>query len=68
MVVSSSQCGENTAFFSSFPLVEHMAKAFCRLILWGFKEKASAVFYGTAFRKRSLGSFFIGKGNGKALL
>ena len=42
-----------------------MAKALYRLILCGFKEKASAVFYGTAFRKRSFGSFFIGKGNGK---
>ena len=43
-----------------------MAKAFCRLILWASKKKESAVFYGTAFRKRSFGSFFIGKGNGKA--
>ena len=48
VVVSSLQHGENTAFFSSFSLVESPAKVFCRLFLWNFKEKASTIFYGTA--------------------
>ena len=32
-----------------FPLAESMAKAFCWLFLWSFKEKASTSFYDTAF-------------------
>ena len=32
-----------------FPLAESMAKAFCWLFLWNFKEKASTSFYDTAF-------------------
>ena len=50
-------------FSQSFPLTEFIAKAFCRLFLWNFKEKsinrflwhspsrkqASTIFYGTAF-------------------
>ena len=38
-------------FSPAFPLAESIAKAFCWLSLWNFwnfKEKASAVFYGTA--------------------
>ena len=34
------QYSENTAFFSSFLLAESTAKAFCRLILFDFKEKS----------------------------
>ncbi|MBS6142713.1 MAG: hypothetical protein KH745_09050 [Bilophila sp.] len=51
MVVSSSERGEHTAFYPSFPLKESTAKAFGWLFLWNFKEKASTVFYGTAFQK-----------------
>ncbi len=50
MVVLSSQCGENTAFYPVFPLAGATAKAFCRLSLWNFKEKASTIFYNTAFK------------------
>ena len=32
-----------------FPLAESIAKAFCWLFLWNFKEKASTIFYDTAF-------------------
>ena len=35
----SLQYGENTAFYLVFPLAESMAKAFCRLFLWNFKER-----------------------------
>jgi len=38
-------------FSPVFPLAESKAKAFCRLILWNFKEKASTIFYDTAFPK-----------------
>ena len=31
-----------------FPLAESIAKAFCWLFLWNFKEKASTIFYDTA--------------------
>ncbi|WP_308771735.1 hypothetical protein [uncultured Bilophila sp.] len=48
MVVSSPQYVENTAFFPIFPLAGFTAKAFCRLSLWNFKEKASTIFYNTA--------------------
>ena len=40
---------ENTAFFPVFSLAGSTAKAFFRLSLWNFKEKASTVFYNTAF-------------------
>ena len=36
-------------FYLVFPLAESMAKAFCWLFLWNFKEKASTIFYDTAF-------------------
>ena len=39
---------ENTAFFPVFSLAGSTAKAFFRLSLWNFKEKASTVFYNTA--------------------
>ena len=45
----SLQYDENTDFLFSFPLVEFMAKALCWLFLWNFKEKASTIFYDTAF-------------------
>ena len=51
MVVSSPERGEHTAFYPGFPLKESTAKAFGWLFLWNFKEKASTVFYGTAFQK-----------------
>ena len=35
-------------FYLVFPLAESMAKAFCWLFLWNFKEKASTIFYDTA--------------------
>ena len=35
-----------------FPLAESIAKAFCWLFLWNFKEKASTSFYDTAFKNR----------------
>ena len=35
-------------FSPAFPLAEFLAKAFFRLFLWNFKEKASAIFYDTA--------------------
>ena len=31
--------GENTAFYLVSPLAESMAKAFCWLFLWNFKER-----------------------------
>ena len=31
-------------FSQCFPLVESITKAFCRLFLWNFKEKASTIF------------------------
>ena len=40
---------ENTAFFPIFPLAGSTAKAFFQLSLWNFKEKASTIFYNTAF-------------------
>ncbi|WP_308771205.1 hypothetical protein [uncultured Bilophila sp.] len=52
-VVPSPQRDENTAFFSSFPLAESIAKAFFRLFLWKFKEKASTVFMLQPFKKAS---------------
>ena len=36
-------------FSPVFPLAGSTAKAFCRLSLWSFKEKASTIFYYTAF-------------------
>ena len=36
-------------FSPVFLLAEYRAKAFCRLSLWNFKEKASTIFYNTAF-------------------
>ncbi len=38
-----------------FPLAESIAKAFCWLFLWNFKEKASTSFYDTAFKNRQIG-------------
>ena len=38
-------------FSPVFPLAGTTAKAFFRLSLWSFKEKASIIFYNTAFRK-----------------
>ena len=36
-------------FSPVFPLVGSTAKAFCRLSLWSFKEKASTIFHNTAY-------------------
>ena len=44
MVVSSPQCGENTAFSPFFPLAGSTAKVFFRLSLWSFKEKSINLF------------------------
>ena len=44
---------ENTAFFPVFPLAESIAKVFCRLFLWSFKEKSINHFYNTTFKKES---------------
>ena len=52
-VVPSPQRDENTAFLFSFPLAESIAKAFFRLFLWKFKEKASTVFMLQPFKKAS---------------
>ena len=57
MVVLSLQCGENTAFFSGFPLAGFTNKAFFRLSLWIFKEKALIIFSNTAFPKTDTASF-----------
>ena len=38
-------------FSPVFPLAGSTAKAFFRLSLWNFKEKASTIFYNTAMRK-----------------
>ena len=46
----------NTAFFSGFPLggiAEPLAKAFCRLFLWNFKEKSINRFLGHSHTKQS---------------
>ena len=43
-----SPCCGNTAFSPVFPSAEPIAKAFCWLCLWNFKEKAPIIFYGTA--------------------
>ena len=48
VIVLFSQDTENTAFSSSFPLTESLAKAFCWLLLSNFKEKTSTIFYDTA--------------------
>ena len=50
-------------FSPFFPLAESTANAFCWLSLWGFKEKTSAVFYGTAFRFMADCCFFIFAGH-----
>ena len=49
VAVSSSQYGKNTNFSPVFHLAESLAKTFCWLFLWNFKEKASTIFYNTAF-------------------
>ena len=41
---------KNIAFFPFSPW-RYTAKAFCRLSLWSFKEKASTIFYNTAKKK-----------------
>ena len=41
-------------FYPVFPLAESTAKTFCWLSLWNFKEKASTIFYDTAFQKKLL--------------
>ena len=56
-VVPSPQRDENTAFFFSFPLAESIAKAFFRLSLWNFKEKALTVFMLQPFKKASAVSY-----------
>ncbi|WP_308770655.1 hypothetical protein, partial [uncultured Bilophila sp.] len=38
-------------FSPVFPLAESLVKAFCRLFLWNFKEKASTASYGTALQE-----------------
>ena len=48
VAVSSSQYGKNTNFSPVFHLAESLAKTFCWLFLWNFKEKASTIFYGGA--------------------
>jgi len=45
MVVSTPQYGENTDFFSGFPLAESIAKAFCWLILLELQEKKHRLFF-----------------------
>ncbi|WP_337431416.1 hypothetical protein [Bilophila sp.] len=55
-VVSSPQLGKTQPFSPVFPLAESLAKAFWRLSLWNFKEKASAIFYGTALKKQLEGT------------
>ena len=40
-------------FSPVFPLAESIAKVFCRLSLWRFKEKSINHFYNTAFKKES---------------
>ena len=54
MVVSSPQHGENTAFFSGFPLADFMAETLYRLFPPNFKEKGINHFYDTAFEKSLL--------------
>ncbi|WP_337431079.1 hypothetical protein [Bilophila sp.] len=54
MVVSSPQCDEKDSLFPVFPLTGYTAKAFCRLSLWSFKEKASTISYGTAFNESGI--------------
>ena len=44
-------------FSPVFPLVESTAKAFCRLILLDFKQKAPTVFYDTTLYKYPPGGF-----------
>ena len=45
------QRGKNTAFFLQFsPLADFMAETFYWLFPWNFKEKASTIFYGTAYK------------------
>ena len=53
VVVSSPQCGKKYSFFPVFHLVGSTVKAFFRLSLWSFKEKASTIFYNTTFPKGS---------------
>ena len=49
--VSSPQCDEKDSLFPVFSLTGYTAKAFFRLSLWSFKEKASTIFYNTAKKK-----------------
>ena len=44
VVVSSPQCGENTAFFPVFPLVGSTAKAFFGYPFGTSRNKASTIF------------------------
>ena len=48
-------------FYPVSPLSESIAEAFCWLFLWGFKEKASTIFYGTAKNKASTVSYRTAK-------
>ena len=38
-------------FYPVFPLAESLAKTFCWLFLWNFKEKASTIFYDRPSKK-----------------
>ena len=47
-------------FSPVFPLAESIAKAFCRLFLWSFKEKSINHFLGHSLFNSSLMDFMIG--------
>ncbi|WP_337431078.1 hypothetical protein [Bilophila sp.] len=57
MVVSSTQHGENTAFFSGFSLADFMAETLYRLFPPNFKEKASTIFMTQPLKKASSKNF-----------
>lgn len=52
---------KNMAFFPVFPSAWATAKAFFRLSIWSFKEKASTFFFNTAFRKSSPSPSALGR-------
>ena len=49
MAVSSHSAVKVRPFSPAFPLAEFLAKAFCRLFLWNFKEKSISPFLWPSF-------------------
>ena len=55
-----SPCCGNTAFSPVFPSAESIAKEFCWLCLWNFKEKAPTILWHSLKRPKRLNGFRSG--------